>query len=61
MNLPFEFVSTAEVESEKEPMPTGVKALGRMSRENYEQLAGQAQVALGIGEPKISPSVYTAL
>lgn len=57
---PFTTISTADVE-EGNPMPEGLPSIGRQTREAYEDLVGSSKVMLGMGIPRISPSVYTAL
>lgn len=42
-------------------MPEGLTTLGPQTRERYEELVGESKVLLGMGQPRISPSVYTAL
>lgn len=56
----FKLVSTAKIENGK-ALPAGLTSIGGQSREAYEALVGSAKVMLGIGQPMISPSIYTAL
>lgn len=56
----FRLISTADVEEGK-PLPDGLSTIGGQTREQYEALVGSAKVMLGIGQPMISPSVYSAL
>jgi hypothetical protein len=56
----FDLVLTAEIE-EGHPLPDGFKTLGKQSAEAYVKLLSESKVLLGIGQPVLSPWVYTAL
>ena len=42
-------------------MPEGLETIGRQTRDNYSKLVGSVKVLVGMGNPRISPSVYAAL
>lgn len=56
----FDMVLTAKIE-DGYPLPEGLTTLGPQTRERYEEIVGESKVLLGMGQPMISPSVYTAL
>jgi hypothetical protein len=56
----FDLVLTAEIE-EGHPLPDGLTTLGKQSTEAYAKLLSESKVLLGIGQPVLSPWVYTAL
>ena len=56
----FDLVVTAEIE-EGHPLPDGLTTLGTQFRGAYSELLSESKVLLGIGQPVLSPWVYTAL
>lgn len=56
----FDLVTTARTE-EGHPLPDGLTTLGPQSQAAYSRLLSQSKVLLGVGQPKLSPSVYAAL
>lgn len=60
LSTEFNLVLTAQIE-DGYPLPEGLTTLGPQTRERYEVLVGESKVLLGMGQPMISPSVYTAL
>ena len=56
----YNLILTAKIE-DGFPLPEGLTTLGPQSRDRYEELVGEVKVLLGMGQPMISPSVYTAL
>lgn len=57
----FKLISTVADFEEGKPLPEGLTTVGKQTREDYEALVGSVKVMLGIGQPMISPSVYSAL
>lgn len=53
-------LSVADSDDGKE-VPEGVKSIGRVKKEEFEELVGKSKLMLGIGWPPISPSIYSAL
>lgn len=51
----------AEGDQEAVFVPKGLTKIDRMSREGFLQRLGKSKVMLGIGSPRISPSVYDSL
>jgi hypothetical protein len=58
--VPFDLLSTANIE-DGHPLPEAFKWIGPQTRDSYEKLVGDVKVMVGMGNPRISPSVYTAL
>lgn len=56
----FDVVTTAQ-SVEGQPVPAGLKSLGRQSRPAYDELLSSVKAVIGIGFPYISPTVYSAL
>jgi hypothetical protein len=62
---PFDIISTAQnwhnPGEEDFDLPPGLESLGSKSRVAYNRLLSQVRALIGIGNPLISPSVYSAL
>ena len=59
-DLEFKFVSTA-TEDNGIPIPEGLETLGLLTMSEFDELLGSSQVVVGLGTPKISPSVFSSL
>lgn len=58
----YDLLSTAKVNGPKNhPIPEGLVPLGKQTPAGFKQLVSQVQVLLGVGWPRISSSVYSAL
>lgn len=57
---PFDVITTAQP-VEGQPVPAGLKSLGRQTRPAYDELLSSVKAVIGIGFPYISPTVYSAL
>lgn len=62
---PFDIISTAQnwhnPGEEDFELPLGLESLGSKSRVAYNRLLSKVRALIGIGNPLISPSVYSAL
>lgn len=63
----FQFVGAIEDSRSQEdkdkwgPIPSVIKNVGKLNREEFEHAFGQSKLMLGIGAPPLSPSPYQAL
>lgn len=58
--LPFVFLSVVAVEDEI-PIPAGLPSLGRLSRGEFNEVLSSVKAVVGLGVPRISPTVFAAL
>lgn len=55
------FWTVAGEETKETPVPEGIVQYGQLTRPAYGKMVSSAKAMLGIGQPAISPSPYTAL
>lgn len=61
--LEYDFLSTAaENDLGREmPMPAGLKSIGLQTQSDYSALLGSVRAVVGMGRPRLSPTVFSAL
>lgn len=47
--------------SDGNPIPEGARNLGRLARDQYQDILSHSKALLGIHKPEISPSPFVAL